>query len=397
MVDWQQSTLGRVLTKANEWTEIAPNTLYKQVTVKLWGKGVVLRREVQGSQIAAKRQRVVSPGQFILSRIDARNGAFGLVPEELAGAIVSNDFPSFRIDADKLMPEYLAWLSKTSEFVELCQLASEGTTNRVRLQEDRFLQLTIPLPPLDEQRRIVACVDALAARIAEAQALRSQALAEAEAVMGAAADRLFSGGNWPTASVDEIVGRKNLRNGKSAKPTSGISDIRCLRLSALRNGRIDCTDAKSVPIHRDDAEPYFVKPGDVYVVRGNGSLDLVGRAGIIDNIVDDLIFPDLFIKVPLQDTPLMPEFFVRWWNSAHMRSKIKAAAKTTSGIWKINQGHISSFMVPLPSVTEQRRIVAHLDVLQAKVDAVKDLQAATQAELNALLPAVLDRAFKGEL
>ncbi len=58
---------------------------------------------------------------------------------------------------------------------------------------------------------------------------------------------------------------------------------------------------------------------------------------------------------------------------------------------------IRAFPVPVPSLAEQRRIVAELDALQAEVDALKRLQAETSAELDALLPAILDRAFKGEL
>jgi type I restriction enzyme S subunit len=85
------------------------------------------------------------------------------------------------------------------------------------------------------------------------------------------------------------------------------------------------------------------------------------------------------------------------WNSKPMRDNIEATAKTTSGIWKINQGHIASFSVPLPPISEQRRIVAYLDDLQAKVFSLKQFQAETAAELDALLPSVLDRAFKGRL
>ncbi|GHU31363.1 hypothetical protein AGMMS50256_19730 [Betaproteobacteria bacterium] len=58
---------------------------------------------------------------------------------------------------------------------------------------------------------------------------------------------------------------------------------------------------------------------------------------------------------------------------------------------------IKNLEITLPSLPEQRRIVAELDALQVQVDALKHLQTETAAELNALLPAILDRAFKGEL
>ena len=97
------------------------------------GKGVVERRQVQGVEIASDRRYEVAAGQFIISRIDARNGASGLIPNELNGAVVTNDFPLFDVAQDKLDPAFLNWMSKTASFVDLCKRASEGTTNRVWL------------------------------------------------------------------------------------------------------------------------------------------------------------------------------------------------------------------------------------------------------------------------
>ncbi len=126
---------------------------------------------------------VARRGQFILSRIDARNGAFGIVPGELDGAIVTNDFPVFIVVENRLLPAYLGWICRTASFVEECKRASEGTTNRVRLQEDKFPAREIPLPPLAEQRRVVARIEELAARIHETCTLRHQAAEETDRLM----------------------------------------------------------------------------------------------------------------------------------------------------------------------------------------------------------------------
>jgi type I restriction enzyme S subunit len=147
----------------------------------------------------------------------------------------------------------------------------------------------------------------------------------------------------------------------------------------------------------DEAKPYRVHSGDVYIVRGNGSKELVGRAGFVEECDEAIIFPDLFIKVLLDRSIISPRFFVAWWNSPKMRNVIEAVAKTTSGIWKINQGHIASCAVSLPPLEEQHRLVAYLDGLQAKVDELRRLQAATQKELDALMPSVLAKAFAGKL
>jgi type I restriction enzyme S subunit len=63
----------------------------------------------------------------------------------------------------------------------------------------------------------------------------------------------------------------------------------------------------------------------------------------------------------------------------------------------LNLTNIRALSLPIPPLPEQRRLVAELDAWQAEVDSLKRLQAETAADLEALLPAVLDRAFKGEL
>ena len=129
----QTITIDRFLRKSEAWVPVAPDGHYKQITARLWGKGLTLRGEVPGAAIAAPRQFCAKAGQFLISRIDARHGAFGIVPSELDGALVSNDFPCFDIDASTVLPHYFEWYSRTPQFVDLCRRASEGSTNRVRM------------------------------------------------------------------------------------------------------------------------------------------------------------------------------------------------------------------------------------------------------------------------
>ncbi len=96
MKAWPKVALGKLLQRSDESAVIDPAAEYHEVTIKLWGKGVISRGKVSGSDVVSVR-RVVRANQLILSKIDARNGAIGLVPPELDGAIVSNDFPRVRI------------------------------------------------------------------------------------------------------------------------------------------------------------------------------------------------------------------------------------------------------------------------------------------------------------
>jgi len=142
--------IGDFLTRIKRPVELDPETEYKQVTIKLHHKGVVLRCLNKGKDIKSKMYEVMA-GDFILSGIDARNGAFGIVPEELDGAIVTNDFWYFDVDETVISKQLFLELTQTSWFDEICRLGSDGTTQRIRLQKDRFFNQDIVLPETHKQ------------------------------------------------------------------------------------------------------------------------------------------------------------------------------------------------------------------------------------------------------
>lgn len=150
--------IGSFLTKSKEQIEIQDDVEYKQVTVKINNGGVVARNDGQlkkGSEIGTKRQTIVHAGQFIVSKIDARNGAFGIIPNDLEGAIVTNDFPVFDVDNTKVLPQFMVLISTTPQFVEFARKCSSGTTNRKRIDINAFLEQVIPLPSLEEQGQML--------------------------------------------------------------------------------------------------------------------------------------------------------------------------------------------------------------------------------------------------
>ena len=149
-------TIGSVIERCKTMIDIDDSTQYKQITLKTNGGGAVLRDVKFGKDIGTKKQYVVSSGQFIMSKIDARNGAFGIVSEDLTGAVVTGDFPVFDVDKERLNSSYLQLLSSTKPFIRFAQGCSRGTTNRPRIDVKQFLDMQIPLPYLEEQNAIVA-------------------------------------------------------------------------------------------------------------------------------------------------------------------------------------------------------------------------------------------------
>ncbi|MEG1738749.1 MAG: restriction endonuclease subunit S, partial [Odoribacter sp.] len=121
--------------------EIDNDEYYKRATIKVRNGGVFLRDNEIGSKIGTKNQFVINEGQFLLSKIDARNGAFGVVPAELDRGIITGNFWTFDVDYSKVNPYYLSLVVTTPEFIQFCEQASNGTTNRHYLQEPLFLDI----------------------------------------------------------------------------------------------------------------------------------------------------------------------------------------------------------------------------------------------------------------
>ena len=149
-------SIGSIIERCKTTIDIDDGTQYKQITLKTNGGGAVLRDVKLGKDIGTKKQYVVSAGQFIMSKIDARNGAFGVVTEELDGAIVTADFPVFNVNKEKIIPQYLFLLSSTVAFARFAQSCSRGTTNRQRIDIAQFLSQRIPLPSIVEQKKLLS-------------------------------------------------------------------------------------------------------------------------------------------------------------------------------------------------------------------------------------------------
>lgn len=147
--------IGEFLKRNKTAVTIQDGVKYKRVTIKVRNGGVVPRDEVMGENIGTKKQFLVSKGQFILSKIDARNGAMGIIPAELDGAVVTQDFLPYDIDATKVNPQYFVLVCTTKQFIAFCQSCSSGTTNRQRVDEAQFLNIRVPVPSLEQQNKLV--------------------------------------------------------------------------------------------------------------------------------------------------------------------------------------------------------------------------------------------------
>lgn len=138
--------MNEILIRHKEIVLIEDNVEYKLVTVKMNQGGVVLRDILKGIHIGTKRQYRVKAGQFIISKIDARNGAYGIVPEDLNGAVITGNFWAYNLNTNIVTLDYLTNLMRHRFFLQMCNMCSYGSTNRWYLDEDTFNNFKIPIP-----------------------------------------------------------------------------------------------------------------------------------------------------------------------------------------------------------------------------------------------------------
>lgn len=262
-----------------------------------------------------------------------------------------------------------------------------------------------PLPPLNEQKRIVAKIEELFSEldkgIESLKTAREQLKGYRQAVLKHAFEGKltadFRHGKppaWATLSVSQLLNQP-LCNGRSVKDRIGGFPV--LRLTALKGGRIDLAESKEGDWNREDALPVLVSSGDFFVARGNGSKHLVGMGGLVPEVTKEVAFPDTMIRLRLKTACVDPRYFALCWNSRIVRQQIERDARTTAGIYKINQDHISQFTLPVPPIEEQRVIVSRVEEKLSEAESAIEQLSNDLQRGAALRQSILKKAFSGKL
>lgn len=375
---WPTVALGEVLRRSGRIVRLDPEVTYKEVTVRMNGRGVVERRQVLGIEIAAARRYQAKSGQFIISRIDARNGASGLIPDELDGAVVTNDFPLFDVDNDRMDAAFFGWMSKAASFVALCKRASEGTTNRVRLSEDRFQALGIPLPPLDEQCRIAARLGSLAEKVQQVVEHLDTVERDADRLVALHFHYTIAESPFrPMAEIAPLVRREQ----------SIAFDGSYLELGVRSFGKGTFHKPPLSGAEVGSKRLYRIEPGDLVfsnVFAWEGAIAIAqpedaGRFG-----------SHRFITCQADPAITTADFLRYYFLSDEGLRKIGEASPGGAGRNRtLGLEKLMALEVPVPPLAAQQSF----DRLHAEVAALKAKHASIRAANAALLPATLERVF----
>jgi len=313
---------------------------------------------------------LIRPGDLILSGINAAKGAIAVYGEDNTEPVAATiHYGAYIPNKTRVDASYLWWLLRSRAFRDLLLQYVPGGI-KTELKPKRLLPIPIPLPPLSEQRRIVARIEELASKIEEAMGLREQAVEEAETLFrciksNCMTDALSAYGGEPLGNLVSMASGEGLTSSEMDDsfqfPVYGGGGI---------TGRYSryLFEESMIAIGRVGA-----RCGCVYITEP--------RSWITDNALYLSRISDRLDK----------QYLVNALTNLDLRQQANQAAQPV-----VSQKKIKPIEIPVPPLSGQRRIVAYLDNLQANADSLERLQTETAAELDAILPSILDKAFKGE-
>ena len=392
---WDKVRLSEILHRADRFEPRDDLGEYPFAGTYSFARGIFVGERKLGSTFSLPKVQRIRAGDFVYCKIMAWEGAFGVVPKEADGCVLSGAFVVYEPNRQRIDSRFLDYFFKVWAHWRTIGTQSTGTNvRRQSLHPDQFEKSEISLPPLSEQQRIVARIEELAAKINEARALRRRTAEEAEALSHSGVEAVFR-------KLRDRVGTKTLgdvchtiTDGDHNTPQFSDGGIRFIFVGNVSSARLHFENTKRVsPDYFKTLKPQRLpERGDILYSAVGATL---GVPAIVDT--DEPFCFQRHVAILKPDRERVDSRFV--WHMLRSRTVFEKAWASTTGSAQptVPLRAIRQLPIPVPSLPEQCHIVEELDALQERVDTLKKLQADTAAELDALLPSVLDKAFKGDL
>jgi type I restriction enzyme, S subunit len=383
MKRWPKVSLGELLRLERRRVKVEPEELYQEIGIYCFGRGIFHKALRTGFEIGNKDLFLMKAGDFILQVTFAWEGAIAIVSAAEDGMYGSTRYPTFRVDESRCAPQFLLNYFRTEGGLQQLVKICPGSAGRNRvLSIKRIPEVLVPLPPLVKQRQVVARIEELAAQIHEARTLRSDIEKDLHALLTAAYRRIAKGA--PINPLGEVAPLRR-------RPVTVEQDKTYPAVAVRSFGRGTFHKPPLIGSEVTWEKPFLVKVGDILV---SNIKAWEGALAVAKPEDDGRVGSHRYLTcVPLADvaTPRFVCFHLLTPEGLH------AVGEASPGSADRNRtlGAKAFMQVPIPVPEHPKQL--WFDALCAEVDALKRLQAETAVELDALLPAILDRAFKGEL
>lgn len=292
----------------------------------------------------------------------------------------------------EIIPEYMRYYLKSS--ISYVDSFANGTTFR-EISGKKMAQVLIPLPPLAEQRRIVAKLDSLTARIARARAelerVRTLSFRAWKSAINQSFQK-FKCDNVPLKQIAQITGGLT----KNAKRSSLPLQVPYLRVANVYANELRLSDVAKIGCSEKEYKKTKLERNDLLIVEGNGSIDQVGRAARWNGEIDGCTHQNHLIRIRPYES-MSSDFLLFFLESSLGRKYIETSASSTSGLHTLSISKIGNFLCPLPSRPLQALTVKYLNLCRDRFSKQRIEIDRALALLDRLESSLLAKAFRGEL
>ena len=374
---WVEVSLGELVEHRKVFFEIDDLSDYKRCRVRLHAQGIQLRDEVPGALIETKKQQRCSRSDLLVAEIDAKVGGYGIVPEELDGAIVSSHYFLFAPKAAVIDYRYLGYVTRTQFFHD--QVVARGSTNYAAIRPHHVLGYRIPLAPLSEQQRLVAHLEAIEDRLARSQELREQQEQQLGATLNSAFRRLEEDAEWVEMGEVAPLDRR---------PVSIEIDGEYPGLAARSFGRGIFHKPTLLGADLTWQKLFRVHAGDTVISNIKAWEGAIAVAGDTDH---GRCASHRYLTCVADPERLLPEFLCFYLLSRDGLEKVGQASPGSADRNRtLAVKRLQKIEVPIPPLEAQRDFKRLLDLRTA----IKRAASSVKERQDALVPSVLDRIFQ---
>ncbi len=383
MNHWPKVRLGEVLKLDLDRVPVDASMSYPMVGVLSFGRGLFERESIRNGQTSYKYFHRLKAEHVVMSQLFGWEGALALSDNKFSGKYLSPQFPTFICNSEKLDRQFLGWLMRRKIFWDELGSRTSGMGDRRRtLNPEALFACEIPLPPLSEQRRIVARIEELAAQIREAHQLGKEVEKDLNSLTMSAYHQIAD--NAPRRPMSEVAPLNR-------RPTNVSIEKEYPQVAVRSFGKGTFHKPPLPGSAITWQKPFLVKAGDILISNIKAWEGAIAVAAEEDE--EHYGSHRYLTCVPACGFATSRFVCFHLLTDEGLNKIGEASPGSADRNRTLNVKALLQIPIPVPSFENQ----LWFDQLYHEVCKVKSHQAETAAELNALLPAILDKTFMGML
>lgn len=328
----------------------------------------------------------------LVSRLPDPIGRACLIPKLPERMITAVDCAILKFDLTKILPQYFVYYSLSNKYLSDVKSHSSGAT-RQRISRTNLGTINIPIPSLEEQRRIVEILDKAFEDIEQMKENAKQNLQNAKDLFDSYLNQLFttSNHNWTNCIIKDVA--SSVQYGYTESATFEKIGPKFLRITDIQDDAVEWASVPYCKIDDKIKSKYLLKDGDLVFARTGAT---VGKSYLIQGLNEEAVFASYLIRLSFIDKVIYPAFMKYYFKSNNYWQQV-IDTQTGAGQPNVNGTKLSLLKIKYPAINEQQEIVKKLDGLQEETKQLEQIYQQKIEQTEELKQSILQKAFNGGL